>query len=92
MSHIEYNENGHARAFVGKEAVDVFAMAALAAGLRLYAKTGIRPNRAWTPRAMMTAAAHHLGIKLKPHDYERAAELLSAKVQSEKARLAKEEK
>jgi len=91
VAHIEYDENGNARSFVGKEAVNVFAMAALAAGLRLYAKTGMKPNRAYTPKAMMQAAERHLGIKLKARDYEKAADLLSAKVQAEKARLANQE-
>ena len=87
-SRIEYDAQGNARSFVGRDAVNVFAMAALASGLRLYAKTGMRPNRAWTPTAMMRAAAHHTGRTFKARDYIGAADALSAKVQAEKERLA----
>lgn len=84
---IEYDEKGQARSFIGKEAVNVFAMAALASGLRLYAKTKIRPNRMLTPKVMMLMAEQHLGRKFKARDYLGAATALSEKVQSEKARL-----
>lgn len=87
---ITYDEAGNAKTFTGKGAVDVFAMAALATGLRLYAKTGMLPNRAWTPKAMMTAATLHTGKKFKARDYEGAATALIEKVQSEKARIAAE--
>lgn len=86
---IEYDENGQARSFVGPEAVDVFAMAVIATGLRLYARTGIRPNRAYTPKAMMAAATRYTGLDFAPRAYEKAAEALTARVQAEKARLAK---
>lgn len=88
MSHITYDQDGNARSFVGKEAVDVFAMAALASGLRLYAKTGMKPNRMWTPRNMMQAAERYMGLKFKAKDYLGAADALSAKVQAEKERLS----
>lgn len=87
---ITYRESGDAQSFTGPGAVDVFVMAALATGLRLYAKTGIKPNRAWTPKAMMAAAERHTGQKFRSRDYEGAAAALSAKVQSEKARIAAE--
>ncbi len=93
-SRITYDSNGDARAFVGPEAVNVFAMAALSSGLRLYAATGMKPNRAWTPTAMMRAARYHLGPdapKLGTRDYERAAALLAERVQAEKQRLAGEQ-
>lgn len=92
MASIEYDKDGNARSFVGTEAVNVYAMAVLASGLRLYAKTGMRPNRAYTPSAMMHAAKVHLGDAgkgLKARDYEKAADLLSLKVQAEKERLSK---
>lgn len=85
---IEYDQNGNARTFSGPGAVNVYVMAALASGLRLYAKTGMKPNRAWTPTAMMRAAAHHTGMTFKKRDYLLAADVLSAKVQEEKARIA----
>lgn len=85
---ITYDSNGDARSFVGHEAVDVFAMAVIASALRLYAKTGLRVNRAYTPSAMLAAATRHTGIAFKRGQYVAAADALSAKVQSEKARIA----
>ena len=87
---IEYDDNGNARSFVGAGAVDVYAMAVLAAGLRLYAKTGMKPNRAYTPKAMMAAASRHTGQTFKARDYLAAADALTAKVQTEKERIAAE--
>lgn len=73
---------------MGEEAVNVFAMAALASGLRLYAATGMKPNRMWTPKAMMQAAERHTGQTFKARAYLEAANALSARVQSEKERLS----
>lgn len=87
---ITYRPNGEAQSFSGRGAVNVYVMAALASGLRLYLKTGMKPNRAWTPKAMMAAAAHHTGQTFKPRDYAGAADALSAKVQAEKDRIASE--
>lgn len=86
---IEYDDNGNARSFVGREAVNVYAMAVLASGLHLYAKTGIKPNRAYTPSAMMKAAAQYTGQKFKARDYEGAAAALFHRVQAEKERIAR---
>lgn len=86
---ITYDKDGNATTFVGPEAVNVFAMAVLASGLRLYAKTGMLPNRAYTPKRMMAAALSYLGgQKFKARDYIGAADALSAKVQAEKERIA----
>lgn len=86
--HIEYDEKGNARSFVGRGAVDVFVMAVIASELRLYANTGMRPNRAYTPKAMMQAAERYTGKTFKARDYIGAADALSARVQEEKARIA----
>lgn len=85
---IKYDANGDARVFAGRGAVDVFAMAAIATALRLYARTGLKANRAYTPTNMMRAAAHHTGQTFKARDYEGAAAALEAKLQAEKARIA----
>lgn len=84
---IKYNDAGHAVSFEGRGAVDVFAMAAIASALDLYARTGIRVNRAYTPRAMMAAATHHTGQTFKARDYAGAAAALREKVQTEKQRI-----
>lgn len=85
---ITYDNNGDARTFAGEGAVNVFAMAVIASGLRLYAKTGMLPNRAYTPTKMMAAAERYLGQTFKKRDYLGAAEALSQRVQEEKARIA----
>ena len=90
---ITYTDKGDAQTFSGPGAVSVFAMAAIASGLRLYAKTGMRPNRAYTPMNMMRAARSYLGDAangVKTREYEKMADLLSNKVQAEKQRIADE--
>ena len=94
MDRIKYNANGDATSFEGRGAVEVFRAAALASGLRLYAKTGMKPNRAWTPTAMSRAAFEVLGDHAKGvsrRDYNRLADLLSQWVEREKARIASQE-
>lgn len=88
MDRIEYDNNGNARAFVGAGAVEVYRAAVIASGLRLYAKTGIRPSRAYTPTAMMRAAKEITGKTFKARDYMGAADALSAWVEEQKARIA----
>jgi hypothetical protein len=70
--------------FVGSD-VDIFRLAALASGLRLYAKTGINPNRAYTPTAMLKAASEATGKSYKRGQYVQAADDLTDLVQSLKA-------
>lgn len=58
--------------FTGR-GVDVFRAKVIASGLRLYAKTGMRPNRAWTPTAMLKAANALTGHVYRRGQYEAAA-------------------
>ncbi len=95
MDEITYRPNGDAATFSGPSAVAVFQMAVLASGLRLYAKTGMRPNRAYTPKAMLETAGALLGWDavtirraIKARDYLGTADVLTAKVQLEKSRIA----
>lgn len=64
--------------FVGKDAVNVYAATALASALRLYAKSGMKVNRAYTPKAMIAKANEITGKKFKARDYEGAAAALTA--------------
>lgn len=64
--------------FNGAAAVNVYRAAAIKAALGLYAKTGMQVNRAYTPSAMMRAAAEITGKKFKARDYAGAAAALSA--------------
>ena len=63
--------------FAGRAAVEVFRAKAIASGLRLYAKTGMRPNRAYTPTAMLKAATEITGITFKRGQHEQAAQALN---------------
>ena len=62
--------------FVGSD-VSIFAAAALASGLRLYAKAKIIPNRAYTPTAMLKAAGTYTGKAYKRGQYLQAADDLT---------------
>lgn len=78
----ERSKNGHV--FVGSD-VNIYVLATLASGLRLYAKTGMKPNRNWTPTNMLKAASQHTGKTYKRGQYEQAATDLSALVETAKA-------
>lgn len=58
--------------FTGK-GVDVFRAQAIASALNFYVKTGMKVNSAYTPKAMMTMAAHITGKTYKARDYTLAA-------------------
>jgi len=77
--------------FAGAKAVDVYRATALSHGLRLYAKSGMLPNRAWTPRLMMNAATQITGTKFKARDYEGAATALKAWADATAAQIKKEQ-
>ena len=57
--------------------MDVFRARVIASGLRLYARTGMKPNRAYTPTAMLTAASSLTGEKYKRGEYLKAADDLT---------------
>lgn len=56
---------------------ELYRAVALAAGLRLYASTGLRPNRTWTPTAMMRVAREITGRTFQARAYTEAADALS---------------
>jgi len=51
------------------------------AALRLYAKTGMKANSAYTPKNMMAVATKITGKKFKARDYLGAADALEAWIQ-----------
>jgi hypothetical protein len=55
--------------FTGKAGVSTFQALVLKQGLKLFAATGMKPNRQWTPSAMMKLAASITGKKFKARDY-----------------------
>lgn len=57
-------------------AVNVYGAAVVASALRLYARTGIKANRAYTPKNMIATAAKITGKQFKARDYLGAAKAL----------------
>lgn len=57
---------------------EIYQALALAAGLKIYAKSGMLPNRAWTPKAMRETAQRITGRTFKARDYLGMAEALRA--------------
>jgi len=53
-----------------------FQRIVIAGALELYAKTGMKVNRAYTPKNMIATAERLLGRKLPKRDYLGAAKLL----------------
>jgi hypothetical protein len=56
--------------------IAAFQRIVIANGLKMYAKCGMMPNRAYTPKAMMAAATELTGKKFKARDYLGAAQAL----------------
>lgn len=69
---------GNAITFDGPVGVNIYRATVCAQGLKLYAETGMRLNRAFTPAAMMKVAAEITGRKFKARDYQGAADALKA--------------
>jgi hypothetical protein len=57
--------------------VPVFVAVTLRSGIKLYAATGIKPNRMWTPKAMLAKASQITGKPFKARDYAGAIAALS---------------
>ena len=62
--------------FSGTDAVNVFRCEVIASALRLYAKSKMQVNRAYTPTAMLRAAEQLTGCKFKRGQYHEAADAL----------------
>lgn len=53
----------------GRAAAEVIQATVLAKGLELYARTGMLPNRLYTPKNMRATAEKITGLKFKARDY-----------------------
>ena len=53
-SYVQVSSGG--TTFAGRDGVSLFQATTLKVGLGMYARTGVLPNRAWTPSAMLAAA------------------------------------
>ena len=80
--YLERTNNG--TSFSGSD-MDIVNAAALAAGLRLYAKSGIKPTKVYTPTYMRKLATHFTGRKYGRNNLLQAAADLSAFVEERKA-------
>lgn len=49
--------------------IELHRMRVIAVALKMYAKTGMKANRAYTPTNMMAAATKFTGIRFKARDY-----------------------
>lgn len=56
--------------------IAIFQAKVIARALRTYAKTGMKVNRAYTPKGMMTTATKITNMKFKARDYIGAADAL----------------
>jgi len=66
--------------FEGEAQVTAYQCLAIAGALRLYARTGIKAGRAYTPTNMLATAAKLTGQKFKRGQYMEAANALRALV------------
>lgn len=73
--------------FAGPVAVNVYRATAIGAALRLYAKTGLKVNRAYTPTAMLKAANEITGQSFKRGQYAEAGEALRTWAQAQAAAI-----
>jgi hypothetical protein len=66
--------------------VNIYRCIVIASALRLYAKTGMKVNRAYTPTAMLRVASEETGLKFKgATKYLDAADALTAVADAAKA-------
>jgi hypothetical protein len=62
--------------FTGPDQVGRYRAIVMAQALSLYAKTGMKANRAYTPSAMIAAAREITGKHFRARAYEEAAQAL----------------
>ena len=58
--------------FEGPDGVATYQAIAIKHGLKLYAACGIKPNRAWTPTAMLATAGRITGKTYKRGQFQQA--------------------
>ena len=62
----------------GPEAVARYRAVVMANALDLYARTGLKPNRSYTPTAMLAVASEITGLPFKRGQYAEAASAIRA--------------
>jgi hypothetical protein len=71
--------------FSGEHGINVYQATALAGALKLYALTGMKVNRAHTPKAMLARASELTGQTFKRGEYLAAARALLEYAERERA-------
>jgi hypothetical protein len=74
-----------ATVFAGPAAVNVFVAITLKSGINLYMKTGMKPNRMWTPSAMLAKAGQITGKTFKRGQYQQAIDALEIWIDENRA-------
>lgn len=65
-----------AMVFSGEAGVNTYVAVVLKSAIKLYAKTGIKANRAYTPTNMLAKAGEITGKKFKRGQFDAAVEAL----------------
>jgi len=86
-SYLQIDGSGNITSYVGPEATEAFRAITIAHALRLYAKSGMKVNRAYTPKRMMQVASAMTGHSYKARDYVGAADDLQSWANAIKASL-----
>ena len=73
-----------ATTFTTPAAIAIYQATTLKTAIRLYAKTGMQVNRAYTPTAMLKTAAKITGQTFKRGQYEQAAKALEDWVEGQR--------
>lgn len=68
---------GQTIVFSGTDEIQLYRAVVIRSALRMYKDTGRKANRAYTPQAMLRAAAGITGKEFKPRDYQGAIDALS---------------
>lgn len=71
--------------FSGASGVKLYTAVALKHGLRLYIATGLKPNTAWTPKAMLAMASEITGVPFKRGQYDLAIAALETWLENSNA-------
>jgi hypothetical protein len=59
------NEGGQVRVISGPKAVNLYRAKVILSGINLYLKTGMQPNRMYTPTNMKAVASEYTGKQYK---------------------------
>jgi|ERR1700743_1607974 len=81
--------DGKCVGYVGDKAIDCFRAYVIASALKLYAETGMKANRTYTPLAMIKAANQITGHVYRRGQYNMAAAALIEWADKRKAELPK---